>query len=247
VSLQVALATSGRLLVQLRRDLRAVLLVVAAPAVVLALLRWLYAGDADTYDRVGVSLLGVLPFAVMTLAGAAIVTRERASGSLDRLLELPIGRLDVVTGYIAALAVLAAAGASLATAVTLGPLGAQLTGSAYVAGAVAVIGAAAGSAVGVLVGVVVGWRAGAGARLAAALSVAVAQVVLCGVLVERADLPAPLRVAADALPATYAVDAENRLTLHDGLGSAGRTDVIALALAVVVAAMVAAAGLRRGR
>ena len=245
MSLQVALATSGRLLVQLRRDLRAGLALVVAPALLLASVRWLYGTDADTYQRLGLRLLGAVPFLVMLLAGAATVTRERARGSLDRLLELPVGRVDVVSGYVGALAVPGAAAAMLATAVTVGPLGAQLTGSAYLAGGVAVIAAVAGAAVGVLVGVGTAALGGAGARIGAALCVAVPQLLLCGVLVERGDLPPPLRVLADALPATYAVDAEGRLTSGLWLGSAGRTDVAALAVAVAVAVLLGAAGLRR--
>jgi ABC-2 type transport system permease protein len=70
------------------------------------------------------------------------------------------------------------------------------------------------------------------------------QLLLCGLFADRDGMAAALRVAADALPLTYAYDALARVA--DGRGGAWLAlDVAVLAAATALALALGAATLRR--
>ena len=56
-------------------------------------------GQPGIFDRVGLTMLGILPFVVMFLVTSIAMLRERTSGTLERLLTTPLARLDLLLGY----------------------------------------------------------------------------------------------------------------------------------------------------
>ena len=47
-------------------------------------------------------LLGLFPLVSMFLVTSITMLRERTSGTLERLLSMPLGRLDLLLGYLVA-------------------------------------------------------------------------------------------------------------------------------------------------
>ncbi|MCW2811387.1 MAG: transporter permease, partial [Friedmanniella sp.] len=75
-----ALATSERVLRQVRHDPRTIGLLVVVPCVLLGLLAWTFQ-KTPVFDRIGAPLLGVFPFVVMFLLTSVATLRERQSGT----------------------------------------------------------------------------------------------------------------------------------------------------------------------
>src|SRR5215208_6683015 len=97
-------ATTVRILTQLRRDRRAMFMILVIPALITVLfyatLSLQGAGpDGRTpYDRLGIFQIAVIPCAVMFPIAAITMRRERASGTLDRLFTTPMSKLDLLAG-----------------------------------------------------------------------------------------------------------------------------------------------------
>jgi ABC-2 type transport system permease protein len=71
------------------------------------------------------------------------------------------------------------------------------------------------------------------------------QLLLCGLFVPRERMAAALEVLSQALPATYAYDALDRLAKDGGLGSRGISDVAVVLTLTVLGLVLGAATLRR--
>ena len=82
-------ATAARVLAQLRRDARTVALVFIVPCVLLTLLKYLFDGQPETFDRIGVPLVGLFPFLQLVhrqlLLCGLFVPRERMASALETL------------------------------------------------------------------------------------------------------------------------------------------------------------------
>jgi len=87
------LATAGRVLTQLRHDPRTVALMVVVPSVLMTMLRYVF-DSKPFFSHVAPALLGFFPFLLMFLVTVITTLRERSSGTLERLLTTPMGRLD---------------------------------------------------------------------------------------------------------------------------------------------------------
>src|ERR687890_767498 len=92
-------ATAARVLRQLRHDPRTIALMILVPCVMLLLLRYVFDGSPGTFDSIGASLLGVFPLITMFLVTSIATLRERTSGTLERLLAMPLGKGDLIAGY----------------------------------------------------------------------------------------------------------------------------------------------------
>ena len=105
---RVTLAVTLRVLSQLRRDPRTIALIVVVPCVLETLLKELFAGSAGTFQHIGAPLLGLFPFITMFLVTSITMLRERTSGTLERLMTLPLAKLDLLAGYGLAFGLMAA-------------------------------------------------------------------------------------------------------------------------------------------
>ncbi len=71
------------------------------------------------------------------------------------------------------------------------------------------------------------------------------QLLLCGLFVPRERMASALETLANALPATYAYDALDRLANDGELGSRGTVDVAIVLGLTILALVLGAATLRR--
>jgi ABC-2 type transport system permease protein len=86
-------------LTQLRRDHRTAAMLLVLPCLLITLLWWMFKDSPVRFDRLGPALLAMFPFIVMFLVTSVTTLRERVSGTLERLLAMPMGKLDFLLGY----------------------------------------------------------------------------------------------------------------------------------------------------
>lgn len=230
---RILLAVAARVLAQLRRDHRTLAMLLALPTALIALLWWVFDGGR-TFDRVGPALLAIFPFTVMFLVTSVTTLRERSSGTLERLLSMPTGRLDLLGGYALAFGLVAVVQSALAVGVSVTLLGLEVEGSLLLLGVVAVVDGVLGCALGLFV------SAFATSEFQAVQFmplVVIPQLLVCGLFVPRPMLPGVLEAVSDVLPLSYAVDAMTALTATGGTGA------VALDLGVVAGFAVAALAL----
>ncbi len=204
------IATAQRVGRQLRADRRTIAMVLVAPPGILALLDWVFSEQPSTMARVGPALVGLFPLLTMFVVTSIAMLRERTAGTLERLMSLPIGRLDLLAGYAVAFAALAAVQAVLTATVAFGLLGIDVAGSIPGVMAVAVLNALLCTATGLLLSDFARSEFQAVQFLPVVL---LPQLLLIGLFLPRGRLPGTLRAISAALPLTYAFEALERTAL----------------------------------
>ena len=99
MSPRATLATARRVARQLRRDRRTLALVLVVPPALLALLDYVFDRRPEAFDRIGAPLVGVFPLILMFLVTSIAMLRERSTGTLERLMSMPMAKLDLLLGY----------------------------------------------------------------------------------------------------------------------------------------------------
>jgi ABC-2 type transport system permease protein len=242
VTARATLATARRVAAQLRHDPRTVVLLLAVPALLLVLLRYVLDGQPETFDRVGGTLIGIFPFVTMFLVTSITMLRERTSGTLERLMTLPLAKLDLLAGYGIAFALVAVLQALIAAVVALWPLGLDVAGPAWAVVALAVANAVLGMAFGLFLSAFARSEFQAVQFMPAFV---LPQFLLCGLLVPRDAMAEALQWLAYVLPLTYAYDALDQVTQVGEPDAALWVDVAVIAGATVLALVGGAATLRR--
>ncbi len=235
-------ATSRRVLTQLGHDPRTIGLLFVVPLVLLGLLSWIYSRQAHVFDQIGAPLLGVFPFIVMFLVTSVTTLRERSSGTLERLLTMPIAKLDILLGYAFSFGLLAVLQAIVASLVAVHVYGLHVAGPEWFLIVVALADALLGSALGLFTSAFARTEFQAVQFLPAFI---LPQFLLCGLLVPVAALPTALRWVSDCLPLTYAVDAMTRLGVSSTLAQRTLVDVVVVLGFATVAILLGAATLKR--
>jgi len=241
MSPRLVTATAARVLRQLRHDHRTMALLVIAPCVLMGLLAWIY-NETPVFDRIGAPLLGLFPFLVMFLVTSIATLRERQSGTLERLLAMPLGKADLLAGYALAFGLVATVQAVIVASFAIVALGLDVAGAAWLLIVVAVVDCLLGTALGLFLSAFAATEFQAVQFLPAFV---LPQFLLCGLLVPRESLPKVLEYASDVLPLSYAVDAMRTITVQtDGTADVLRDVGIVLAFVVALVGL-GAATLRR--
>jgi ABC-2 type transport system permease protein len=241
VSARVTLATAGRVLRQLRRDRRTLALVFLVPPFLLTLLKYVFYGQDETFDRVGPALVGIFPFVTMFLVSSIAMLRERTAGTLERLMSLPLAKLDLLVGYGLAFALVAALQGTLAAAVGFGLLGLDSAGPIWLVVLLAVANAVLGMALGLFLSAFARTEFQAVQFMPAFV---LPQFLLAGLLVPRDQMARVLELVSAVMPMTYAYDALARATADD-LGRRLALDALVIAGFTVLALVLGATTLRR--
>jgi ABC-2 type transport system permease protein len=239
---RITLATTTRILRQLRHDRRTVALLVVVPALLLGLLYFMYDNAGSTFDRIALVMLGIFPFVIMFLVTSIAMLRERTTGTLERLLTTPLGKLDLLFGYGIAFGLAAAVQAGVAVGAAFWLLGLDTAGSAGLVVLIAVVNAILGVALGLFCSAFARTEFQAVQFLPV---VVIPQLLLCGLFVPRGQMAGWLQAVADVFPLSYAVEALAQVGAHtDATGTMWR-DLTVVAGAAIVALVLAAATLRR--
>ena len=242
MSASMVAATAARVLGQLRRDPRTIALVFLVPCVLLGLLKYLFNEQPETFDRIGVPLVGLFPFLQMFIVTSVTMLRERTSGTLERLMASPLAKLDLLAGYGTAFALLATVQATIVATFALTVLGLDTYAPALVVIALATANALLGMSLGLLASAFARTEFQAVQFMPAFI---LPQLLLCGLFVPRERMLDALEILSGALPATYAYDALDTLASDGKLGAGGAVDVAAVLAVTTLALVLAAATLRR--
>ena len=241
MSARVTLATASRVLRQIRRDPRTLALVLVVPPALLTLFKFVFEGQPQTFARVGPPMVGIFPFVSMFLVTSIAMLRERTTGTLERLMSLPLAKLDVLLGYGIAFAALAIVQATLTSLVAFGPLGLDSKGSVWLIVALAVANAVLGMALGLCLSAFAETEFQAVQFMPAFV---LPQLLLCGLLVPTEQMATLLYWISFGLPMTYAYDALAHATADD-LDVRLVLDVAVVVGAITLALVLGAATLRR--
>ena len=209
---RVVLATAARVGAQLRRDHRTLALILVVPSALLLVLRYVLDGQPQAFDRVGTPLVGLFPLIIMFLITSIAVLRERTTGTLERLMSLPLAKLDLLLGYAVAFACVAVVQGGLTAGFAFGLLGLEADGPIWAIVVLAVANALLGMALGLFLSAFAHSEFQAVQFMPAFV---LPQLLLSGLFVPRGQMPEVLRTAADLLPFTYAFDALSRVAVDD--------------------------------
>jgi ABC-2 type transport system permease protein len=241
MSVQVTLAVARRVLGQLRHDPRTLALALVVPCMLELILQQLFGRDSPIFQQVGTPLLGLFPFVTMFLVTSITMLRERTSGTLERLMTMPLHKVDLLAGYGIAFALLAIVQATLVSVLAFGFLGLEVDGPKWLVVGLAVANAVLGSTLGLFVSAFAQTEFQAVQFMPA---VVFPQILLCGLFVAREEMATWLRVVSAFFPLTYAYDALAR-TADDQLDARFAFDVAVVCACIVLAISLGAATLRR--
>ena len=241
MSARVTLAVTRRVLGQLRRDPRTIVLILGVPCVLELLLQQLFGRHSSVFQQVGTPLLGLFPFITMFLVTSITMLRERMSGTLERLMTMPLHKLDILAGYGIAFALVAIVQATLVSTLAFGLLGLEVAGPKWLVVVLAVANAVLGSTLGLLVSAFAQTEFQAVQFMPA---VVFPQILLCGLFVPRDQMAGWLHTISYFLPLTYAYEALAR-TASDQLDARFALDVAVVCACIVLALALGAATLRR--
>jgi ABC-2 type transport system permease protein len=235
-------AVTSRVLTQLKRDHRTLAMLLVLPCALMTLLWWMFDSlPGDGFSGLGPALLALIPFVIMFLVTSVTTLRERTSGTLERLLAMPMGKLDFLLGYAIAFGVVAAVQSALAVALSVWVLDLTVVGSLWMLMVVAVVDAVLGTALGLFVSAFARTEFQAVQFMPALV---IPQLLLCGLFVPRDSLPRTLEVISDVLPLSYAVDAMQKVASSTDTGEVW-LDVLIVAAYVVAGLALGALTLRR--
>ena len=206
----------------------------------MTLFKYVFYGQEETFDRVGPPLVGIFPFVTMFLVTSIAMLRERTTGTLERLMSMPLAKLDLLLGYGLAFAAIAAVQATLTATVAFGFLGLDSAGPVWL-----IVAARRGNAV---LGMALGLFLSAFAQTEFQAvqfmpAFVIPQILLAGLLVPRENM-ARVRVVSTLLPMTYAYDALARAAADD-LGRRLAFDAVVITGFIVLALVLGATTLRR--
>jgi ABC-2 type transport system permease protein len=240
MSLRVTLATAERVLRQIRHDRRTIALLLVVPCVLVTLIKYVFDG-MPVFDRIGPPLLGIFPLVSMFLVTSIAMLRERTTGTLERLLTMPLAKLDLLVGYGLAFALMAAIQASVVSVVAFGVLDLHVAGAKWGVVLLATANAVLGMALGLFVSAFARSEFQAVQFMPAFL---LPQLLLCGLLTPRENMARVLEIASWAAPMTYAYGALDRVS-RGQYGSTLAAYVLAVCGFIVVALVAGALTLRR--
>lgn len=239
---RLVFATSKRVMQQLMHDKRTIALILFVPLILLGLLAWMYSSTPLLFDHIGASLLGIFPFVIMFLITSITTLRERTSGTLERLLAMPIGKIDIILGYAITFGFLAALQSLIASLVAVHVYGLTVVGPEWFLIVVAIVDAVLGAALGLFVSAFATTEFQAVQFMPAFI---LPQFLLCGLLVPLASLPSILYHIAKCLPLTYSVSAMQRVSLYPTVSHDAYRDILIVMAFTIAAIILGGATLRR--
>jgi ABC-2 type transport system permease protein len=241
MSARVTLATALRVASQLRRDHRTLALILVVPPALLTLFKYVFENQPQTFDRIGAPLVGLFPLIMMFLITSIAMLRERTTGTLERLMSMPLAKLDLLFGYGLAFAFVATVQAAVTGAVAFGLLDVESAGPVWAVIALAVANAVLGMALGLFLSAFATSEFQAVQFMPAFV---LPQLLLAGLFIPRDQMPELLERISDFLPFTYAYEALAKVAADD-VDRRFWLDVTVVVGSIVLALVLGALTLRR--
>ncbi len=214
------LAIASRIISQISRDHRSVALIIVAPIIVMSLVGFSFAGQRDILNRIAPGLIGVFAlFFVFLLTGVSFL-RERAQGTLERLLTTPVGRADILAGYLLGFLLFAGIQSLVILLYTIFALRIDYEGSLWQIFVLLIVV----TIVGVNLGIFISTFARNEFQVVQFIPIILLpQIFLSGAVLPFEQLPGYFQAMGKVLPLTYAVDGLKALMLQgETLGGIGQ-------------------------
>jgi len=234
--------TTKRIIEQLAHDKRTIAIMFVAPTLLISLLWWFFSDNEKMFDSVGPALIGVFPFTIMFLVASITTLRERVTGTLERILAMPIGKFDIILGYAIAFGLFGAIQSLLTSSVAIFLLGLDVVGPQWFFILVALVSTLLGVSLGLLV------SAFARTEFQAVQFMPVfifPQILICGLFVPLEKLPDVLESIARWMPLTYLVEALNGVTKYVEVTEDMWRDLWIVGVFIVISLLLAGLTLQR--
>jgi ABC-2 type transport system permease protein len=238
---QRTLATTGRILTQIRHDPRTIVLLLIVPSLLVGLVAWIFS-DTPVFDVIGPAILALFPFIEMILITSITTLRERRTGTLERLLSMPLGKGDLILGYTLAFGLLAVIQSAIAVGYAVWVCGLSITGSIWLLLAVAVADAVLGTTLGLLASAFANTEFQVVQFMPALVF---PQILLGGIFLPRDQLPDVLRDISDWLPLSHAINALQSVAADSGEASSVAGELLIILAWIVGAVVLGSVTLRR--
>ena len=232
------LAIAQRITSQMLRDHRSLALIFVAPLVVMSLVGLSFFEQREVLDRVAPALMAVFAlFFTFILTGVSFL-RERAQGTLERLLTTPVGRGDILVGYLLGFLIFAAAQSLVILLFTILVLQVDYQGSLWRIFVLLIVL----TVVAVNLGIFISTFARNEFQVVQFILLVLApQIFLSGVILPVEQMPSYLKAIAQVLPLTYAVEGLRGIMLGgQDLGDVVGELAVLAGFAVVLLALAAA-------
>jgi len=242
MSLRRIFATAVRVLMQLLHDPRTIGLIIVVPCVLITLLKYVFDKQPMVFNAIAPMILGIFPLLMMFLVTSIATLRERKTGTLDRLMTMPIGKLDFIFGYAVAFSLLALVQACVVSLVTLGLLGVTVLGGTLSVLLAAVLAALLGTSLGLFVSA---FATSEFQAVELVMPILMPQILLCGLFVPRDQMAQFLQWLSDVFPLTYSVDAMRQITQHAAWTSQFVRDILIVLGCAILALILGSITIRR--
>ena len=242
MNLRKTFATSRRVLNQLRHDRRTLALLFVVPPVLLTILKFVFEGEIGLFNHLAPMLLGIFPMIMMFLITSIVTLRERTSGTLDRLMTMPISKLDFMIGYAIAFSLIALVQALISGFVMLWLLGVSVMGGTAPTILAAVLSAFLGTSLGLFISAFARSEFQAIQFMPAFIF---PQLLTCGLFIARNQMAQPLQWFADIMPLTYSVEAMKQVTSHTAWTATFLWDLVLVFGFAIVALILGSVTIRR--
>lgn len=235
-------AIARRVLTQIRHDHRTMVLILLVPSILLIIFRYVFNEQTQLFKGFAPVLFGIFPLVLMFIVTSIAMLRERRTGTLERLMTMPISKLQLILGYMLAFSLLAVVQVIITCTVLLGLLGVPMAAPLYLVILVAVLTALLGTALGLFVSAFAESEFQAVQFMPALLF---PQLLVCGLFVPRDQMAELLQWFANILPLTYSVDAMKHLITQTGWSGQLVRDLLVVAGFAAVALLLGGTTIRR--
>ncbi|TES84514.1 MAG: ABC transporter permease [Dehalococcoidia bacterium] len=240
--LNQSLTIAGRVIQQLIRDRRTMVLIVLVPLVVMTLIGLSFP-EGTVLDYIAPALLATLALFFSFLLTGISFLRERSQGTMERLMASPVSRLDIVVGYLFGFFIFALLQTLIIVLFTIYVLGVQYHGDLwqiFVFQIVIIAGA-------VNLGIFISTFARNEFQMVQFIPLIIfPQIFLCGVIWPVEQMPNYLQWLSKILPLTYGVEGlRNIMLAGQSLLDVGFELAVLVGFAIIMS-IIAAITLRRG-
>jgi ABC-2 type transport system permease protein len=208
VNPRLTFATAARVLAQIRHDPRTIALLLVVPSLLIGLMAWIFVNTKE-FETIGPALLALFPFIIMFLITSITTLRERRSGTLERLMTMPLGKFDFIVGYTLAFGLLAIVQSLVAVGYAVWVCGLTISGNAWLLILVAVVNALLGTTLGLFASAFASTEFQVVQFMPALVF---PQILLGGIFIPRSQMPDVLRSISDWLPLSHSIEALQKVT-----------------------------------
>ena len=231
------LAIAERIIRQIVKDRRSAALIIVAPLIVMSLVGFSLIDQKPVLNRVAPGLLGTfVMFFTFLLTGVSFL-RERAQGTLERLMTTTVARGDILVGYLLGFLLFATIQAAVILTFTIVALQIEYQGNIIEIVAVLLLLVV----VAVNLGIFVSTFANNEFQVVQFIPIVLLpQIFLSGVVIPTDQMPSVMEAISVVLPLTYAVEGLREIMVMDQSLADVWADLVILAgfgLGLLIAAL----------